>query len=298
MSLRTSGLLLTAAARRRAARPALLRLSCGLSSSTTTPAGGSSSSASDGSANSSKTIGERLNSAFSNPEARQKGSEKMIQSWSKGKGWREALDDGLYQTQIAKREDAQRERMLAQAKTEFYGMDEFADELRSGLQELEDGMTPMARARLFADKMTGGDTQKNIDAQKADIEKKLRIMGEFTPSEKKIPKLLDKKARAAIAEKLGVESKDVEEVIFQYQLQYSQWTFLRREHLRGRRLPVSSDELEWRLQKMPTKEYMHVMRMFAQRKKSMEKEQERLVYGNKKNRKTTWIERWKEKNLQ
>ena len=40
-----------------------------------------------------------------------KGSTKMVDSWNKGKGWRESLEDGLYQQQIAKREDAQRERM-------------------------------------------------------------------------------------------------------------------------------------------------------------------------------------------
>ena len=91
-----------------------------------------------------------------------KGSEKMVESWSKGKGWREALEDGLYKQQIAKREDLQKERMLRLAQVEDFQFDDLGDELRAGLKELEDGMTVTQRARLFADKMSGGTYSDDI----------------------------------------------------------------------------------------------------------------------------------------
>jgi hypothetical protein len=221
-----------------------------------------------------------------------KGSEKMVESWSKGKGWREALTDGLYKQQIAKREDLQKERMLKLAQVEDFQFDDLGDELRAGLKELEDGMTVTQRARLFADKMSGGTYSDDIEKQKIDIERRLRIIDEFSPHEKRIPKLLHKKARKAIADKLGLDVRHVSEMIFTYQLHYAQWSFLRREYLRGRKLPDSPEELEWRLQQRPSKEYVAVMKLFMKHKAKLE-EEANLPAPGEKPRPLTWIERYR-----
>lgn len=214
----------------------------------------------------------------------------MVDSWNRGKGWRESLEDGLYQQQIAKREDAQRDRMVNLAKIEDFGFDDLAAELRAGLKELEDGMTITQRARLFADKMSGGTYGEDIEKQKVDIQRRLRIIDEFNPHEKRVPKLLHKKARTAIAENLGLDRRHVDEMVFTFQLHYSQWSFLRREYLRGRKVPDSPEELEWRLQQRPTKEYVAVMKAFMRRKKKLEAEANKPPPGEKP-RRLTWFEK-------
>ena len=66
--------------------------------------------------------------------------------------------------------------------------------------------------------------------------------------------------------------RDIDELLFEYQLQRAQWSFLRREALRGREVPQSPDELEWRMKGKPTREFVHVMRAFERRKEQMEAE--------------------------
>ena len=148
------------------------------------------------------------------PKERVKGSEKLLDSFYKGKGWREALADGQAAQAQAKREDMTRERMEDLAKQPFFTFEHMEEELRKSLKELEDGMTTITKAKLFADTMSGGKQQETIDQQKADAELKLRILGELNEHERALPKLLDRKARQAIAAKLSVETKAVDETIF------------------------------------------------------------------------------------
>ena len=118
---------------------------------------------------------------------------------------------------------------------------------------LEREVATMQRARLFADRMQGGAQAATIDRQKEQAERKLAIIAELNPHERRQPKLLDLPARRAIAAKLGVRVEHVHELLFEYQLQRAQWTYLRREYLRGRPLPNSSEELEWQMRRKPTK---------------------------------------------
>jgi len=196
----------------------------------------------------------------------------MVGQWNKGIGWRESLETGVREQQKAKQEDAAREKMHRLAEVEFYSFDQFQSDLEMGLDELEAGMTRMQKARLFADRMSGGTTAKHIDQQKAEAELKIRILNELTPHEKRKPKLLHKKARQAIADKLEITRTDVDELVFAYQMNYAQWSYLRREFLRGRRLPNTNEEFEWMLQSRPTKEYMYVMRKFFKYKERLEAE--------------------------
>ena len=85
----------------------------------------------------------------------------------------------------------------------------------------------------------------------------------------------------------------MDETIFNYQANYAQWSFLRREYLRNRKLPTNAEELEWMLQRRPTKEYVHLMRSYQRLKLKLEREEEtRLNGGVASNpRKMTWKER-------
>ena len=69
-----------------------------------------------------------------------------------------AGEDGMREQQKAKQEDAAREKMHSLAAVEFYSFDHFQADLEKGLHELEAGMTRMQKARLFADRMSGGST--------------------------------------------------------------------------------------------------------------------------------------------
>ena len=62
---------------------------------------------------------------------------------------------------------------------ESFGFDELAGQLRHSLEQLEQGMTTFQRARLFADKMSGGNTSDNIEQQKAKAISKLKILDEL-----------------------------------------------------------------------------------------------------------------------
>ena len=102
------------------------------------------------------------------------------------------------------------------------------------------------------------------------MKRTLRIVGEFNEHERRLPKLLDRRARHAIAEKLNVDVSHVENVIFQFQVQHAQWTFLRREKLRGRPVPTDNAEVEWRWKLKPTREFVELMNTFQRRKMELE----------------------------
>ena len=142
----------------------------------------------------------------------------------------------------------------------------------AALEELENGITAAQRVRLFADRMQGGVMSDNIEKQKSDVRLRLRVLNELNVHERRMPKLLDRKAREAVAQKLQLQRSAVDDVVFQFQLQRAQWTFLRRERLRNRPVPVSSEELEWRLKLKPTREFIEAMDVFRKRKQMLEEE--------------------------
>ena len=165
----------------------------------------SSSAPSSSDSTSPPSIVERASKLFEQPAARKAGSEKMLDKMREGTGWREALESGLYEQQKMQRQDDVREQLNKMASMESFGFDELAGQLRHSLEQLEQGMTTFQRARLFADKMSGGNTSDNIEQQKAKAISKLKILDELNPHEKRKPKLLDPPARRAIAAKLGIE---------------------------------------------------------------------------------------------
>ena len=245
-------------------RPSAVRR---LSSATTGPA----ASSSDG-----PSLAERASSALGlgKDEAREKASQKLLDEMGKGKGWRQALESGLIEQQRLRREETVLHQMEQLAAKEDYGFDDFADMVQQSLDDFEKGMTTMQRARLFADELSGGNTKATVEAQKEAAMRKLRIIEELTVHEKRTPKLINGKARAAIAQKLSIDVKSVNELMFEFQLQRAQWSFIRREALRGRRIPQSTDELEWMMKARPTREFMHAMRLYHGRLEALKKERE------------------------
>jgi hypothetical protein len=207
---------------------------------------------------------------FSQPESQLKARDKMAEKLEKGKGWREALDSGLYEQQRLKRLEGFKTTIEELAQAESFTLDSFEGRLKQGLDELENGMTRIQRARLFADKLSGGTTSDTLDAQKEDVRRKLRIIGELTPHERRMPKLLDRRARRDVAAKLGLTETHVDELLFEFQLQYAQWAFLRREHMRGRKLPENNDEFEAGMQRRPTREFVALMKGFEEKKRRLE----------------------------
>lgn len=211
-------------------------------------------------------------SAAMDPESnRMKASEKMLKARSEGKGWRDALETGLIEQQKLKRDDQMIAQLEKTANIEKYGFDDFGALLQEMLDELENGMTAAQRVRLAGDRFMGGTTAATIDKQKETAQRKLRIIKEINPHERRWPKLLNRAARLDIASKLDVELVHVEELLFEYQIQYAQWAFLRREKLRGRPLPQNSSDLEWMMKARPTKEFVQFMRAFEKKKSDLEK---------------------------
>ena len=68
------------------------------------------------------------------------------------------------------------------------------------------------------------------------------------------------------AEKLLIKESQVADTIFQFHLAYAQWSYLRRERLRGRPIPQSAEELENGLRHRPTREYVEVMQVYRRLK--------------------------------
>lgn len=193
--------------------------------------------------------------------AQRKGGDKMAEKLQRGDGWREALRSGLREQEKEKRQDVNKEQMLHIAEMPEFTIDAFEGVLERGLKDLEESTnTGMARARLWADSMSGGVMSDTIEKQKEEAKRKLRIIREFNEHERRVPKLLDRRARKAIASTLDVSETEVSEVLFNFQLQHAQWTFLRRERLRGRPLPETSAELEWMVGRRPTKEFVAAMK--------------------------------------
>ena len=249
----------------RAARPIVVRASL-LSTNT----GGSSSDGGGGDGGDSGGS-SFLDRVVGRPDAsRVRGAQKMTDQISSGRGWLDALRDGSHEMQKAKRDQQVEEQLTKLSECESFTFEYYESELSKALDELENGMTRAQRVQLFADRMQGGNVSKNLDEQKEEVQRTLRIVGEFNAHERKIPKLLDRKARAAIAEKLNVDVSHVENVIFQFQVQHAQWTFLRRERLRGRPIPNNNDEVEWRWKLKPTREFVELMNTFQRRKMELE----------------------------
>ena len=246
---------------RRALRPATaMPPRRGLSS---TPPGDSSS---DGSGSGS---GKGLLDRVQSPET-QKGAAAMNEKLASGVGWREALSTGMYEQNKAKRDQMVVDRLEKLANMPVFSFNEQEEEFQTALDEMENGITRFQKAQLFADRMQGGTISQSIDKRKEDTKMRLSIIGEFNEHERRNMKLLDWKARRDIARKLGIEVKWVDDVIFQFHLQYAQWAFLRREKLRGRPIPTTSDELEVRLRGKPTREFIEVMQLFQRKKKELE----------------------------
>ena len=207
---------------------------------------------------------------------RAKAGEKLIETLSQGKGWRESLSTGIVEQQRLKRQEHVADLLNKTARMESFGFEDLAAIVQGALDEMAEGMNTVMKARLFADKLQGGHQKDTLDMQKAEAERKLAIIAELTPHEKKWPKLLDRKARNAIAGKLEIEVEHVDELILEYQLQYAQWAFLRREFLRGRPVPQTSDDLESGIKCRPTREFVHVMKVIEKHKeKVLEKVAER-----------------------
>eukprot|EP00322_Chrysochromulina_rotalis_P006948 CAMPEP_0115857878 /NCGR_PEP_ID=MMETSP0287-20121206/15805_1 /TAXON_ID=412157 /ORGANISM="Chrysochromulina rotalis, Strain UIO044" /LENGTH=268 /DNA_ID=CAMNT_0003312117 /DNA_START=33 /DNA_END=839 /DNA_ORIENTATION=+ len=228
---------------------------------------GPSNSASDAE---EPSLAERASSALGLNPARAQASEKMLKEVNRGAGWRESLEAGLVEQQRLKRMDAVAEQLNRLAEMERYDFDDLAGLVRDSLDELENGITRVQKARLFADKLSGGTMQDTIEEQKANAKAKLQIISELTVHEKRQPKLIDAKARRAIAAKVGVDVQNVDELLFEFQLQRAQWSFVRREALRGRYVPQTSDELEWMLKARPTREFVHVMKAYEERRHMLE----------------------------
>ncbi len=201
--------------------------------------------------------------------------EKMNKGLESNKGWRAALEDGVASHQQAKRDEFVRDSMRELGKSPAFGFDQLRENYQRALDEIENqGL--MAKGRLWADKMTGGDTADNIERQKKDTTAKIAIIDELTVHERRRPKLLDRKARAEIARKLapvGVGAELVDTLLLEFELQRAQWGFLRREFLRGRRLPTTNEELQWRIKNRPTREYMHVMKRLQKEKLAKERQE-------------------------
>ena len=267
--MRRAGSLLLSIPRRRPAAPSLrpLRPLC-------TPAGsGGNSSASPPPTDKEGSESGGLLSRLTKPQA---GAQKLTEKLAKGVGWREALSVGIYERKMAERDAMVVERLAALADMPAFTFADQEEEFAKALYEMDEGITTAQRVRLFADKMQGGNVSDTVEKRKEDTRLRLSIIREFNEHERRNPKLLCRKAREAIARKLGIETKWVEDVIFQFHLQYAQWTFLRRERLRNRPIPTTSEELETRLRLKPTREFIEVMNIF--RKLKQEHEESRPSY--------------------
>jgi len=219
------------------------------------------------------TLFERASRVLTQSSATQKGSETMTRMWSSGKGWREALDKGVHEKQKAEREEKTQERFASLAQVESYAVDNYEAELRSVLDAFEKNMTPIQRGRLLYNKVVqGGNLQESLEEQKQGAERKLRIFGELTVHERRQPRLLTLAAQRAIADKLAVDVRHVTEALFEFMWSYAQWTYVRREYLRNRRLPRTDTEFQWMVAQRPTKDYITLVKLFQQRKERLEKE--------------------------
>ena len=120
----------------------------------------------------------------------------MQQQMAAGVGWRDALSSGYYAQQTAKKEEIVVQRIEKLAEMPAFTFADLEEDLRAALKEMELGT--LQRAQLFADRMSGGTVEQTLEKRKEEVNRRLRIIGEFNEHERRMPKLLDRKARDAI----------------------------------------------------------------------------------------------------
>ena len=198
----------------------------------------------------------------------------MVQGINQGKGWANSWRQGMHEMQKEKQQEGERAAYVRIAELPTFGFDDMERDLHKAMEEMDEGNMTFIQRNLAMpfDRLRGGAQSAMLEERRAQTTQELRIIGELTPHERRQPKLLDWRARRAIAAKLDLPLAEIEKFFLNFMINHAMWTFLRREHLRGRPLPTNNDEFQWMIAKRPTREYVAVMKAYVDKKERLEEE--------------------------
>lgn len=218
---------------------------------------------------SSPSLADRLGNMIRGDEARQAGARKLEAERAKGASLSDAIHKGMMAYRAEKKENLWLETNLKMIKLDTFGFEVMRDQLAEALKET-DSQTMMQRAGLKADRLRGGNQEAMLEQMQSELREQIKLIDALNPSERRKPELLTRRARIKLAEELGLEStKPVDELVQRYEMMRIQWGWLRRERQRGRPLPDSPEDLQWRMRNRPTREFMRVMRRESERNMPM-----------------------------
>ena len=122
----------------------------------------------------------------------------------------------------------------------------------------------MTRAWPLYDKATGGSQEEQLAEMRKIVSRQISVMDAMTVHERYLLRQLVGRTRARIVRELGLESNQpIYEVIDRYETFRAQHGWLRREHMAGRRLPSTPDDMQVAMQRKPTRESYQLMQRRA-----------------------------------
>ena len=199
-----------------------------------------------------------------------KGAEKSAAARESGKSWGEAVAEG----QKTQKEDQKHEQhkklvleLLQIPKYHMSNLREFYVDLLENFDK--EANSTMTRARLLYDKATGGSQEEQLAEMRKIVSRQINVMDAMTVHERYLPRqLVGRIARARIVRELGLESNQpIYEVIDRYETFRAQHGWLRREHMAGRRLPSTPDDMQVAMQLKPTRDSYQLMQRARNRLK-------------------------------
>jgi len=224
-----------------------------------------------------------LRQAISSPAA-----EKMAQESARGRSFGEQLRSGLSaqeKTQLDLEWQKQTHWLIGHEEFTF---EVFRQNLVESLEE-RNALTVVQRAYMNYNKYVGkGDIAKQHEEQQVELAEHIKIVDAMTPSEQRVPRLLNYEARVALAAELGLPKATVDDMMLKYENLHAMHSWLHREAEKGRRLPSTSAELTWMMMARPTREVSRLNRLNALRMMS-KKDKLRRWYQKRKKVPPMWL---------
>ena len=199
-----------------------------------------------------------------------KGAEKSAAARESGKSWGEAVAEGQKTQKEDQKHEQHKKLVLELLQIPKYHMSHLREFYVDLLENFDkEANSTMTRARLLYDKATGGSQEEQLAEMRKIVSRQISVMDAMTVHERYLPRqLVGRIARARIVRELGLESNQpIYEVIDRYETFRAQHGWLRREHMAGRRLPSTPDDMQVAMQLKPTRDSYQLMQRARNRLK-------------------------------
>lgn len=195
------------------------------------------------------------------------GVEKVQEVQDKGGTISEAIQEGARSKKLTEWEEQWQARNNSMASKPEYSVADLRETLADALTQ-HDSMSMANKMQLKWDTwVSKGDTEESFEKAKSDIRQQIKIIDALTPSELRMPSIVRREDREIIAKELGVSQKDVHELFIKFFQVQMQWSWLRREFVKGRALPTSEEDLSVGMRDKPTPQTYKFMKMMHQNSK-------------------------------